>query len=241
MTFDSFVTATIAANRRIHDLLHRPEANLYEALQEGAGGDITHGIDQLAEDIFVEHIGQFGRIYSEESGMIGEGEKTIFLDPLDGSDNFLSHFPYFGTSVALEGEEGVECGIICNLANGTLFVKTREYFVRGLLHADTFSSVQRNKNPKIGIFERAYRSFENANRLKAEKIKYRVPGAVALSLALSHDVSFVLMEGEMRAFDINAGLFMCEDLYQLKHKDLTIICQHEKMFERLRQIFLQDR
>jgi myo-inositol-1(or 4)-monophosphatase len=240
MTFEPFVEAAIAANRRIYDLLLKPEASLYEAMQRGAGGDMTYGIDQMAEDIFVSHLSSYGRIFSEESGMIGEGENTIFLDPLDGSDNFLSHFPYFGTSVALEGSEGVECGIICNLANGMIFIKRRDYFVKGLLHTDSFSPVVRNRDPKIGIFERAYRSFENANKLKAAKIKYRVPGAVALSLALSHEVSFVLMEGEMRAFDIKAGLFMCEDLYQLKHKDLTIICQHEKMFERLRQIFLQD-
>ncbi len=241
MTFDPFTEAVIAANREIYRLIQKPQAALFTALQQGAGGDMTHGIDQVAEDIFVRHLSRFGTIHSEEIGIIGKGERTIFLDPLDGSDNFLSHFPYYGTSVALEGEKGVVCGIVCNLATGTLYIKTESLFVTGRLHADSFRPVLRNENPAIGIFERAYRSFENANRLKAQKIKYRVPGAVALSLALARDVAFVLMEGELRPFDVKAGLFMCEDLYQHKTKDLTIICQHEKMFERLRQILLQDR
>lgn len=237
---DRFLRAALAANREIYALVQEPTQMLYMPLQRGAGGDVTHGIDQVAEDIFAAHLKPFGKILSEESGTIGEGEKTIYLDPLDGSDNFLSRFPFYGTSVALEGPEGIESALISNLATGLFWIKNRKAFLTGNLQTETCRPVVGNPDPKIGIFERAYRSFTYAERLKKAKIKYRVPGAMALSLALAHDVDFILMEGELRDFDVKAGLFMCEDLYQHKHKDLTIICQHENSFMQLKKIVLED-
>ncbi len=237
---DLFIASAVEANREIYALVQNPSEMLYTPLQKGAGGDVTHGIDQVAEDIFVAHLKGFGKILSEESGEIGTGEKTIYLDPLDGSDNFLSRFPYFGTSVALEGADGVESAVICNLATGRIWLKNRKAFLEGDLQTMDLRPVVSNPDPKIGVFERAYRSFTYAERLKKAKIKYRVPGAMALSLALARDLSFLLMEGELRDYDVKAGLFMCEDLYQHKHKDLTIICQHENSFMQLKKIVLED-
>jgi myo-inositol-1(or 4)-monophosphatase len=210
-------------------------------LQKGAGGDMTHGIDQLTEDIFVQYLNKFGKISSEESGMIGEGENLIILDPLDGSDNFLSGFPYYGTSIALENKDGnILAGIVTNLATGKIYIKTKDKFIATNLLTGEMYKIGVHAAPKIGIFERAYRSFESVNKLKYAKIKYRVPGAVALSLALAHEVSFVIMEGKLREFDVKAGLFMCEDLYQHKTNDLTIICHQENIFNQLKQILLED-
>ena len=237
---DPFVASAIEANRQLYVRLKTVDDTFYRPHQVGAGGDVTHGIDQIAEDIFVDQLHAFGQIYSEESGLIGSGERMIYLDPLDGSDNFLSHFPYYGTSVAIESENGVEAGIVANLATGKLFVKKGSLFLKGDLETGMFAPVIANPHPKIGIFERAYRSYENADRLKRAKIKYRVPGAVALSLAMAKYVDFVLFEGDMRAFDVKAGLYMCEGLYQHKTNDLTIICHHEKSFKRLLQLFSED-
>jgi len=210
-------------------------------LQKGEGGDVTHGIDQFAEDVFVKRLGKYGRIYSEESGYIGQGDHLITIDPLDGSDNFLSRFPYYGTSVALENEAGdMKVGIVVNLPAKTIFLKTKNLFLTADLFTLKMQEVVANPNPKIGIFERAYRSLVNAEKLKRAQVKYRAPGAVALSLAMAKDVSFVIMEGVLRDFDIKAGLFMCEGLYQHKTNDLTIICHHENIFEQLKKILLED-
>ena len=196
----------------------------------------------MAENIFVKELNAFGMIYSEESGFIGSGgECLITLDPFDGSDNFLSKFPYFGTSVAIEDSTGIQAGIITNLANGTIAVKTPQRHCRASLKKLDFKDVVKNSDPKTGIFERAYLSAIYADKLKKSKIKYRIPGAVALSLSLSHDVSFIILEGNLRVFDIKAGLYMCEDLYRHKTNDLTIICHQENMFNRLKQILIEDR
>ncbi len=239
---DAFISAAIKANQRIYKLLlNGTLTSFYTVLKRGEGGDETYGIDQIAEDIFVEELGSFGKIYSEESGYIGDGEFLITLDPLDGSNNFLSNFPYFGTSVALENKFGIEAGVITNLANGTIMIKNAQRHCYSSLKKLDFKDVVKNNNSKVGIFERAYLSTRYADKLKASKIKYRIPGAVALSLSLSHEVSFVILEGGLRLFDIKAGLYMCEGLYQHKTNDLTIICHQENMFNRLKQILLEDK
>jgi len=238
---DAFVKAAVKANQEVYQMVKNPDSSLYEALQQGAGGDITHGIDQFSEDIFVRHLGKFGRINSEESGMIGTGSDLISLDPLDGSDNFLSGLPYYGTSVAWEDETGkMVAGIVTNLATGSIYIKTETDFVRGDLEHMEMQPVSLREHPTVGIYERVYRSFENVNKLKKARVKYRSPGAIALSLALARDVSFMIMEGQLRDFDVKAGLFMCEDLYQHKTNDLTLICHQEKIFKRLKTILFED-
>ena len=204
----------------------------------GAGGDMSIGMDLIAEEIFIKHLEKFGRIDSEECGLSGEGEYKIILDPLDGSDNFKSQFPYFGSSVALEKEGDVQVGIIANLANGTLFLKTKTSFQFTKLEAIKFCNILPNPYASIGTFERAYRSNKYVKKLKNSGYKYRAAGAVALSLAYTNQLQFFIYEGEMRSYDSVAGLFMCKELYQHKEKDLTLICSQLNHFENLKKILL---
>ncbi len=207
-------------------------------MKKGEGGDLTYGVDKMAEDIFIRHLQTYGKIYSEEAGFVGEGKFRIVIDPLDGSDNFLSNFPYYGTSVAYMQDDKCLVGIVVNLANGTIYIKSEKEHIFGSLMKSSLRAIVKNKIGKIGIFERSYRSTCYVDKLKAKNIKYRSPGAIALSLALAHDVSFLILEGALRDFDVMAGMYMCEDLYQHKTNDLTIICQEEKLFKKLKNILL---
>ncbi len=211
---------------------------MYKPLQEGASGDITYGMDQLSEDIFIKYLQKYGQIHSEEAGVVGEGEYNIIIDPLDGSDNFLSNFPYYGTSVAYIKDKKCVAAVVTNLANGTIYIKSDLRHVYSPLMKLSYKDVVKNKTSKIGIFERSYKSKYYVEKLKEKNIKYRSPGAIALSLSLGHDISFLILEGTMRHFDVAAGLYMCDDLYQHKTNDLTIICQEEKLFEKLKNILL---
>lgn len=221
--------------------MKKGEDSLFGLHERGVGGDISSGADLQAETIFLRHLSAFGTIDSEESGVIGSGENRIYLDPIDGSDNFLSHLPYYGSSIALEKEGKIVAGIVANLANGTYLLKTEERFVKGLLGKAAETKVCVNRYATVGIFERGYRSKKYADRLKKAKIKYRIPGAVALSLAYAHDLRFVLFEGQMRPYDIKAGLFMCEDLYYHASEDLTIICHNREDFTYLKELLLEDK
>ena len=195
-------------------------------------------MDTIAEDIFIKHLKKYGRIDSEECGIYGDGEYKIIIDPLDGSDNFKSNLPYFGSSVALEVHGDVKVGIVANLANGTLLLKTETSFKSTKLESIKFQDVKINPYASVGIFERAYKSQKYAKKLKDSRYKYRSSGAVALSLAYTNQVQFFIYEGEMRSFDVAAGLFMCEGLYQHKEKDLTILCSQLNHFKKLKKILL---
>ncbi len=201
---------------------------------------MSREVDIMAEKIFIKYLGSFGKIHSEESGEIGEGDYRIILDPIDGSDNFLSQIPYFGASIALEVEGEVLVGIISNFANGDIFVKTKEYFRVAKMDTSIFQDEVLNICSNVGIFERAYRSKNYAKKLYDARIKYRIPGASALSLAYAHRVDFVIFEGEMRDYDSKAGLFMCENLYKYEYNDLILICKDLKQFKYLKNILLGD-
>ncbi len=190
-------------------------------------------MDIKCESVFIKHLERFGQIDSEECGLYGEGDYKIILDPLDGSNNFKSHFPYFGSSVALELENDVKVGIITNFADGTLFLKTKNSFLYTKLDVIKFKKVEPNPYACIGIFERAQTSKKYLQKLRNSGYKYRSPGGVALSLAYANQVQFFIYEGEMRKYDICAGMFMCQDLYQHKEKDLTLICNQLNHFENL--------
>lgn len=234
---NQFFDAVIAANIEIIELLENgSDENFYQSISMGAGGDISSKIDLLAEEIFIKHLSLFGNIYSEECGFV-DNKKTndIIIDPIDGSDNFASSFPYYGTSVALKRDQKCIAAVVVNLANSEIFIKDEKSFKRANLKNMNFKDVEKNCYSKLGLFERTYRSKGTPEKMRKQSIKYRSPGAFALSLAYAHDVDFVLYEGKMREYDIAAGLYMCEDLYVKKTDDLLLVSQNKEIFDKILQ------
>lgn len=233
-----FLNATINANKEIALLIEENRHDfLCEAVSMGAGGDISKRVDLLAEDIFIKHLKDYGDIYSEECGFLeGNGKFDIIIDPIDGSDNFVSNFPYYGTSVALKEKDKYKAAVIANLANGDIFLKNEMKFQKGNLKSLIFKDLEENRFSKIGIFERSYCSKNFFKILKSSNIKYRSPGAFALSLAYARDVDFVIYEGKMRVYDIAAGFYMCEDLYIFNEKDILLISKDKEIFDRISQL-----
>ena len=225
-----FTEACIQANREIAQQLkehYRP--SLLEKGERGAGGDVSLRADLLAEEIFVRHLGSFGTIESEESGLVGEGDSRIIIDPLDGSSNFASGFPYYGTSVALLDDTGrLREAQVCNLANGDLFIKKdQEKLSVGNLYAAALSPQLGMPDPELGLFEKAYTHPRVASGLLEAGYKFRSPGATALSLAYAHNVQFFLFVGQSRLYDIVAGLAICEGLEVSVEEDYVIV-SHDK-------------
>lgn len=212
----SFIDSAQKANAEIFDLIKNRalRASYFEKGEIGAGGDKSAGIDLIAEDIFCKHLMQYGKIYSEESGEIGSGELQIYLDPIDGSDNFLSGFPYYGTSVALCDGEKILQSMVCNLANGDCYCrdgKGLHYINISGNYDNSYDTL--NLNPTIGLLEKPYANLELALLLTQNKMKFRSPGAVALSLMYARRVGFVIFGGKIRDYDVKAGLHLAEGLY----------------------------
>lgn len=191
-----FFNAVLGANREIVEVLRVNSSEyLCEEICLGAGGDMSFRVDLIAEQIFIQALSGFGNIDSEECGFIDNGkEDNIIIDPLDGSSNFASRFPYYGTSVALKRGDKYIAGVIVNLVSGEIFLKDEKSFKRGNLKSMDFRDVKKSMSSKFGLFERAYCSKRTSELMRKNDIKYRSPGAFALSLAYASDVVLSFMK-----------------------------------------------
>jgi len=70
----------------------------------GLSGDraTQYHLDVVADDVARRVLGGAGfRVVSEESGVSGEGEFTVVVDPIDGSTNCDRGVPFYATSLAV--------------------------------------------------------------------------------------------------------------------------------------------
>jgi len=237
-----FIQACIKANEEISLALKDGfDASWFEKTEVGAGGDVSSKLDLMAEAIFVKHLGAYGQIESEESGFIGEGAAKIIIDPIDGSANALSLFPFYGTSVARVNAEGIlDAAIVCNLANSDIFFTTIVNGVQqGRLFSTTFHAPHTAPHAEIGLFEKAYANPSLVALLDQEKLKFRAPGAIALSLAYARSVNYVLFMGEFRIYDFAAGLALCEGLEVIVEEDYVIVSKEKAIAQKIEKLINQ--
>ena len=240
---NNFLNAAIKANREIYAAINGSfKQEWFNEHEVGAGGDVSSGIDLFAESVFVKHLQEFGQIVSEESGIIGEGEDKIIIDPLDGSSNVLSRFPYYGTSVALTDKNGnVKEAVVCNLANGDVFYKKEGSSLKSTeIESLNFKDEVLILNPKVGLFERSYEYSGVVKKLNEKKLKFRAPGAVALSLAYAHRVKFVIYIGRVREYDIKAAVSFCSDLQVKISNNYVIVTREKEFLDLLEKIVLEE-
>lgn len=233
-----FIQASIRACHDIKALVEEGNSSLFAVHEQGFGGDISSGIDLRAEAICFSHLCAFGSIFSEESGwMSPESSRNIFLDPLDGSDNFVSKLPYYGVSIARVTNGKTTEAVVCNLVNGDLFIRTEEeYYVSSLQNPSLKNEILMNPSAKIGLFEKAPEHPDLIKKLMAKKLKFRSPGALALSLAYAPYVKYVLFLGTMRPYDIQAGLYLSKHLYVFSDDRYILMSADKELFELIRLI-----
>jgi fructose-1,6-bisphosphatase/inositol monophosphatase family enzyme len=104
------------------------KSSMREFVGIGADGSATKRIDQLAEEIVIDQVKKSNRpfnILSEEAGFLDfQAEKTLLLDPIDGTFNALNNIPYYSISLALGKNNSlaeVELGVVRNLVSGDLY------------------------------------------------------------------------------------------------------------------------
>lgn len=234
-----FITAVYLALEDVRTSLRNKESNvLFDSFAVGEGGDISSGFDLLAEEIFFSYLSTYGSLYSEESGwMSPQSTVNIILDPIDGSDNFASFVPYYGVSVSREVDGHTTEAVVCNLANGDIFVRTTdEYYKTSLDNLSIKEAISINETPKVGLFEKAPEHPFLGEKLMKNGFKYRSPGALALSLAYAPYVKYVLFLGTMRKFDIEAGLFLSQHLYSFHDLRYILISSNKEVFDCVRSI-----
>jgi myo-inositol-1(or 4)-monophosphatase len=211
---------------------------LTERFEIGEGGDRSMKADLLSEEIFAKRLAPFGRIYSEESGYIGEGDATIYLDPLDGSDNFAAGIPYYGVSVCLTLGEKPKKSFIMNFVNGDIFYKENQPLFANIYGDTELKPCTKRAYSTLGIFEKAYANPKTASVFFQKNIKFRSPGALALSLAYGTSCSFVLFIGTLRVFDIIAALHFLDDAHIYNQDGVLLISYNKDIFEEILELVI---
>ena len=93
-------------------------------------GDFVTAADRRAEKVVFEELSKARPGYGfvmEESGEVEGSDKTHtwYIDPLDGTTNFLHGIPIFGVSIALAREGQIVAGVVYNPAVDDMFVAER--------------------------------------------------------------------------------------------------------------------
>lgn len=78
--------------------------------------------DVVADKVLVDGLLHAGfRVLSEETGLLGEGELIVVVDPVDGSTNASRALPWYATSLCAVDEHGPLVAEVANLATGDRF------------------------------------------------------------------------------------------------------------------------
>jgi myo-inositol-1(or 4)-monophosphatase len=103
-------------------------------LSEKSANDFATATDRSVEAHFEQRIaamfpndmllGEEGGERLPAHGATPSGYRWI-VDPLDGTFNFVHGFPYIATSIAVEHDGVIECGVIVNPINGEVFYAER--------------------------------------------------------------------------------------------------------------------
>jgi myo-inositol-1(or 4)-monophosphatase len=232
-----FLTKCKIASKEIIKLIHSSDKSLFEKTQKGYGGDVSMNIDLLAEQIFIKHFSKYGNIYSEECGFIdNKKDKTFIIDPIDGSFNISNGFPYYGSSIAIQKNGKIIKSFVINLATGDYFYRSKNRRMENNLFYNKKFTPSINE---MILFEKAYANIDICEKLAKNNIKYRSPGALALSLALAHRCKAVIFKGNIREFDIAAGLHFNKNLHIKIENNIILVSKKRKNFDMISNIIFK--
>ena len=165
-------------------------------------------LDLVADEVAVRVLGGAGfRVVSEESGMSGEGEFTVVVDPIDGSTNCDRGIPFFATSLAVMRGEEVVAGLVANQATGARYEAEKgggAYLDGQVIRA----SGQLN-------FSQAIVSFSGLPARHCGWSQFRAMGAASLEICLVADGSIdaftVAQHSTLSPWDYLAGLLISRE------------------------------
>lgn len=240
----TFIDRSIEACKEVKRLIDSPrKVDDFISQRVGEGGDQSLLIDIRAEAIFFEHFLPEFAVYSEESGSRGESAYLVVLDPIDGSDNLVSSFPYYGSSMALQHKGETVAAVVCNLVNGELFIRVENSapYRSYLNNLSVQLPLEINTYAKVGLFEKSSLHTGVIDKLIKNKLKFRGPGAIALSIVYTFSARYMVFIGKERSFDIEAGLFIVGELPIYRENETIIIAHDQAMLEKLKVIVLGER
>jgi len=183
--------------------------------------DLVTEVDRASEQLIRARLERaFPRIgvLGEEGGASGDTATRWIIDPLDGTNNFVHGFPFFGVSIGLQRNGVMVAGVIYDPLRRELFAALRGGGARlngrrirvsptrrlshSLLSTGFSSAFLKRRQPYLGWFERFQRSSHGVRRM----------GSTVLCLA---SVACGRLEGfyelDLWPWDMAAGWLLVEE------------------------------
>lgn len=170
--------------------------------------ETQYHLDLAADDVALRVLRGAGfRVVSEESGVTGDGDVTIVVDPIDGSTNCDRGVPFFATSLAAVRGNELIAGLVMNQATGTVF------------EAEKGSGATRDGvviNPSAArVIDGSLMSFSGLPARHLGWAQMRSMGAASLEICLvadgSLDVFAVAQKSTLNPWDYLAGLLILSE------------------------------
>lgn len=124
-----FVNTAIEAAHKAGDLIMKYRDRVDSIPVESKGrGDYASEIDKACESLIQTELKRRypdHAIVGEELGKSGDGDHVWFIDPIDGTSNYLHGIPHFAISIALSIRGRVEHGVIYDPVRDELFAASR--------------------------------------------------------------------------------------------------------------------
>lgn len=187
-------------------------------------GDFVSAADRKAEKILYEELAKARPGYGfvlEESGRIEGADKSHswFIDPLDGTSNFLHGLPIFAISIGLEREGQIVAGLVYNPATGDMFIAEKG---QGAFHNNRRLRVAARNNladsligcgiPHLGKAKVHPRFMAELAAVMAKAGNVRRLGAAALDLCFVASGSYDgFWERNLQAWDMAAGIIIIKE------------------------------
>jgi myo-inositol-1(or 4)-monophosphatase len=187
-------------------------------------GDFVSAADRKAEKILFEELTKARPGYGfvlEESGAVEGADKshTWFIDPLDGTTNFLHGLPIFAISIGLAREGQIVAGLVYNPANDDMFIAEKgqgAYYnnrrLRVAARRDMADALIGCGIPHIGKAKEHPRFKAEFASVMARAGNIRRLGAAALDLCFVASGSYDgFWERNLQAWDIAAGIIIIKE------------------------------
>ncbi len=192
-----------------------------ENIEEKGEKDFVSYVDRTSEERIRDYLQRMfpdHRIVGEEEGGEDDGEFVWYIDPLDGTKNYIAGFPIFGVSVALSFQSRPIVGAVYLPAFDTLYWAGEglgAYKNRSPIRVSSTSEVKFSV-VAYGFPSRAIRELDTYWKIFREVFDkvaaMRRPGAAAVDLCYVAEGIFEgLLEFELHPWDINAGIVILKE------------------------------
>jgi len=191
-------------------------------VEEKSAFDFVTVVDRKAEAAILEILSRYfpaHSVHAEESGREDRSSEYQWLiDPLDGTKNYIHHFPVFSVSIGLKKGEEILAGLVYAPALGEWFTAMKGHgaFLNG--EPIRVSPVSRLEHSMVATgFPHAAKQFLDVYIETFRKIFLRVSavrraGSAALDLAYTACGRFEgFWEFKLNPWDIGAGILLVQE------------------------------